>query len=599
SKEDQDEEPSGEMSAAERTKMWDKIGLHKQISGFFSSLVTALIAAGPQIVLVLLIYPRYIMPFPSAQGNFTIINDLFAAIWLFLDVGTSQALVTYFSKHRVERPEKAVHYIQIYIFWQLTTGILQFGVITILGLYYFPTNAQFAHLSYNFIIHSMVQFPGFLMVNILVLRALQRTDLEQIASLLSSFVFKIVIQYACVLLFRQLFENNVRFGEIFGALIGLNVGTWIGGFADYLFAGYLFKKAGYERKMFFRWDFTKEELKEVLVYGIRLVAGNVWVPAVAGLQAILLATHVEDYSSEMAYYQLALTIGQVVALVSMLTNSLQSPISESFTFKEEHGKEKYLARVYTSSFKWVNFINLFLISTLFVLGWRIIITFSGPTWTRATFYLNMVLVFQLLGAYSWIGDKFMLGCNKTKTIMWIWIVEQGVRALGLLIFIPRFGMAGVLFAYIPGLLSKDILLIVAIRKKIIAPKWHLWRIWGIPIVSALINYGLFELFARALWQNDILTTLVLFFLGIFGFINLFAVLTAWLGGWDETELMELKLARDIAPKKLSIILRMLYASVDFGLGLKSPFKGKFPIELWEESQKEMNELQDLKKELQL
>jgi O-antigen/teichoic acid export membrane protein len=584
-------------TSAIRHPGWEKIGLHKQIAGFFVSLITAILAAGPQIVLILFIFPRFIMPFPQAAGIYNITNDLFAALWLMLDVGTSIALVTFFSAHRVERPEKAVHYIQIFIFWQMISGICQFTAVSLFSLYYFPTIERYAYLSYHIFIHSAIQFPGFLSVMLLTLRALQRSDLEQISTLLVNFVFKLGVAYICVLIFRAVFKNSIQFGEIFGAIIGLNVGAWMGNFADFGFSYFLFKRAGYDGSMMFRWDFNKEEVFEVIKFGIRIVLGNVWVPAVATLQTILLTLHVMDYSSEMAYYSLALQIGGVIGLVGMLCDSLQAPISEAYTFKKEHGREQYLARVFTSGFKWVNTINFFLTSALLVIGWRIIIGFSGPTWSRASYYLILILIFQFLGPYSWIGDKFMLGCNMPNLAMIAWIVEQGTRALSLLIFIPLYGMSGVMLAYIPALLTKNLLLLVFIRKKITAPKVYWWQVWATPLIAAVLNYLILESLARLIWDGGIFTSISLFFIAVLGFLNVYSFFMGVLGGWDENELNEMKLAIECSPKALSILLRMIHGSVRLGMKTKSPFVGKSKIDLWDAAQLEMEELQALKKQL--
>jgi len=137
-----------------------------------------------------------------------------------LDLGTSIALVTFFAANRIEHPEKAIHYIQIFIYWQLITGLIQFSSVTVLGLYVFPNSEAYAYLSYAVIIHSMIRFPGFTGVMLLTLRALQRSDLEQISNILVNFVFKLCVNYLCVLIFRAIFANMVEYGEIFGAVMG-------------------------------------------------------------------------------------------------------------------------------------------------------------------------------------------------------------------------------------------------------------------------------------------------------------------------------------------------------------------------------------------
>lgn len=576
---------------------WDKIGLHKQISGFFNSLFTAILVAGPQLVLLLYIYPNFIMPFPNAAGVYSIVNDLFSALWLFLDVGTSIALVTYFSAHRIERPEKAVHYIQIFVYWQLLSGIVQFSVVGGLSLFYFPTVEKYAYLSYHFLIHSMIQFPGFLSVMVLTLRALQRTDLEQISTLLVNFVFKLGVNFVLILFFRWLFRDSVMYGELFGAIVGLNIGAWVGNFADFGFSYYLFRKAGYSGKFIFRWDFTKEEFIEVMKYGIRLVIGNVWVPAVATLQALIITRYVLDYGSEVGYYNLAMQIGQIIGLVGMFTDSVQAPIAEAWEYKVGHGKEKYMERVFISSFKWVNVLNFFLSTSLLVIGGRLIIGFAGPMWARAEFYFFAIVVFHFFAPYSWIGDKFLLGSKMPTTIMWIYIIEQVVRAIGLIIIVPKMGVAGLMWAYLPGLLVKNIILLVVIRKKITAPKMYYWQTWIAPGIAAFVNWALLESFARVMWKGDLLTSILLFFIAVLVFIVIYGFLLGFFGAWDENEMKELELAKQIGHRGLNYFTSVLYWAAQFAFKIKSPFIGKSKIDIWEQAQEEMDELDRMKKKL--
>jgi O-antigen/teichoic acid export membrane protein len=332
-------------------------------------------------------------------------------------------------------------------------------------------------------------------------------------------------------------------------------------------------------------------------YGIRLVLGNVWVPAVQTLQALVITIYVFDYGSEIGYYNLALQIGQIIGLVGMFTDSLQAPIAEAWEYKVAHGKEKYLERLFVSSYKWVNILNFFLSSSLLVIGSRLILGFSGPTWVRAAYFFVPVLISQFLGPYSWIGDKFLLGCKMPTTIMWIWIAEQGIRALGLLILVPLYGMAGVLYAYIPGLLTKNITLLIIIRKKITRPKMYYWQTWIAPGLAALINWFLLESLAKVFWKGDLVTSIGLFFIAVLGFINVYGFLTGFLGAWDQNEMKELEYAVKIGHKAINFFNFVIYNSARLAFIIKSPFIGKSKIDIWEQAQKEMDELQQMKKKL--
>ncbi|HME55020.1 MAG TPA: lipopolysaccharide biosynthesis protein [Candidatus Lokiarchaeia archaeon] len=583
---------------------WDRIGLHKQISGFFISLMAAIIAAGPQVFMILYVYPRYIMPFPQAAGIFGIVNDMFSAVLSVLDLGTSIALVTFFAANRIEHPEKATHYIQLYIYWQLVTGMIQFSTVSILGLYVFPNIDSLAYLSWAVIIHSMIRFPGFTGVMLLTLRALQRSDLEQISNLTVNFVLNFAVNYLCVLLFRWVYLNYTQYGEVFGAVMGLNMGAWLANWTNFFFSYYLFHRAGYKGGALFRLDFTRGELVEVLKYGVRLTIGGTLVPLVALYQTFLLISFVPDYNSEYAYYTLANSLGAVIGLVGMFTDSLQSPIAEAYEFKTAHGKEKYLERVYTTTFKYVNFLNFFLMSVLLVVGWRIIIGFAGPTWARAAFYLNIVLIFQLLGPYAWIGDRFFTACKMPNMAMLIWIMEQSLRAFFMTIFIPFFGLIGMVYGYIPATFCKDLACIIMIRKRITRPKMYFFQNWIGPAIAAVVTYLTLNLVVSMIWNIStqilaIVSSILIFFLAVFGFVMLFCFITGWLGAWDENEMKELKLAVDIAVKGLNLYIKIIYYSIRAGMRTPSPFVGRSKIDIWEGAQVEMDELQRMKKKLVL
>ena len=290
-------------------------------------------------------------------------------------------------------------------------------------------------------------------------------------------------------------------------------------------------------------------------------------------------------------------VGGVIGLVGMFTDSLQAPIAEAWEYKVEHGKEKYMERMFVSSYKWINCLNFFLSTTLLVVGGRIIIAFAGPTWERAEFYFLPVIIFQFLGPYSWIGDKFMLGCKMPTTIMWIWIIEQVIRAIGLIIIIPIMGMAGVLYAYIPGLLVKNILLLIITRKKDYRTKMYYWQTWIAPAIAALINWGLLEGFAKLMWKGDLVTSIVLFFCSVLIFIAFYGFLLGFFGAWDENEMKELELAKLIGHRGLNYYTTVIYYSAKLAYKIRSPFIGKSKIDLWEQAQEEMDELDRMKKKL--
>ena len=75
---------------------------------------------------------------------------------MVFDVGTSFALAKYFAQYRVKNPDKSIHYIQIFIWWQILTGMVQIILIALIGAIIFP-QTNLAHMTWIFISYSIAQ----------------------------------------------------------------------------------------------------------------------------------------------------------------------------------------------------------------------------------------------------------------------------------------------------------------------------------------------------------------------------------------------------------------------------------------------------------
>ncbi len=107
------------------TDKWEQVGSHKQISGFLFGFFMGIIVLIPQIVVTAILLPQYILPFPQVNGWMDLTRNFFSAIWTAFDVGTSIALAKYFSQYRITQPDKAIHYAQIFVWWQMMSGVVQ------------------------------------------------------------------------------------------------------------------------------------------------------------------------------------------------------------------------------------------------------------------------------------------------------------------------------------------------------------------------------------------------------------------------------------------------------------------------------------------
>ncbi|TFG16834.1 MAG: hypothetical protein EU531_05110, partial [Promethearchaeota archaeon] len=136
---------------------WEAIGVHRQLGGFLFTLFLSLFLVLPQLLVSNFIMPQIIQPYPQAAGWYNYAYNFFQIVWILFDFGTSFALAKYFSEHRVKNPKKAIHYIQIYVWWQIFTGIIQVTIIGFMGSIIFPYTAL-AHMSWIFVVYSFIQY---------------------------------------------------------------------------------------------------------------------------------------------------------------------------------------------------------------------------------------------------------------------------------------------------------------------------------------------------------------------------------------------------------------------------------------------------------
>ncbi|MGQ4915680.1 MAG: lipopolysaccharide biosynthesis protein [Candidatus Asgardarchaeia archaeon] len=570
--------------------VWEKIGMHRQIGGFLYSFFITLILVIPYAVLTSLVFPRYIMPFPQAAGWYNWTTNFFLALWTLFDVGTSTAMVKYFAEYRVDQPHIAVRYVQLFIWWQMLSGLCQLFLVAFLGSIFF-SRTFLAYLSWIFVAHSIIQFPGMLLVFSYLFQAMQRLDYKQVADLLYYSFFTIFGQYSMILIFREWGKSNPIFGEALGAGIGYAVGQYVANWMMFFFTLILFKRMGFRFLNLLRVDFGKEEIKKAFTFGGKWTFGSIWVPLVWFFQMYLLSIWLLNYSAWMGYWGLAWGLTQIVSVISLFLNGFLPGISESYSHKKQLLTDLYVSR----GLKWANYLGFWLVSSLFAVGSRFILGAAGPVWATAIILIPPLLVFQLLGPYSWFGDNIFAGVGRTGTAAAVWILEQGLRAMFLVIFIPMYGMLGVVYAYIPALAAKDAAVWILVRKYISRPKPYWWQIFIAPGLAAILNYLWLEALCWVIWDGGMLSSVLIFFIGTFVSLFIYAFIAGVTGAWDKNTLNDLDLSTRIV-KGITILSRLMYKMSAWGSRI-SPFFNKYPIDIYDDAMREAEELTKEKKAL--
>jgi len=570
---------------------WEAIGVHRQLGGFLFTLFLSLFLVLPQLLVSNFIMPQIIQPYPQAAGWYNYAYNFFQIVWILFDFGTSFALAKYFSEHRVKNPKKAIHYIQIYVWWQIFTGIIQVTIIAFMGSIIFPYTAL-AHMSWIFVVYSFIQYPGIFLVFMYTFQGLQRSDLHLISYVAWEVAWLLIGQVIFCYLGRMWGAANPIIGEALGAGIGYAVARCFDFWVTFIMTFIMFKKLGFSPKTCFRIDFTRGEFRESMRYGSRLAVGEGFVQVGWFLQVIITSAFVANYSNNLGWFNLAWTLGQIIQIVSLYGQSLLGAFSES----SAHNK-KTLTKLYVyQAFRWGNYFAYFLISVLFAVGAKFLVGAAGEDYGRpAVQFLVPLLIFHTGGIYSWLVDAVFAGTGRTGYAMLVWIIEQITRALLMFLFVLIFrDMVSVILAYVPAVFAKDFIGWLIVRRKIVKYKVHVFKSFITPAISAIINFIVLYIFGEIIWGiplgDKILNTAIIFIIGIFAFIYFYAFLDAFFGGYDDNTLKELERASDLVQTRvIRIFPRGLKRVAKLGARL-SPFHNKFKITMYEDAMKEAYDL---------
>ncbi len=597
-----EEELEGMAQEVKVVKEWEDVGMHRQISGFLVQLFIGMLIILPNVIMTVLVFPLIILPSPQAAGFYDFTIHFFEAIWLVFDLGTSIVLVKFFAEHRVERPQKAVRYIQIFVWYQMLSGVLQLFLISFLGSLIFP-RTFLAHMSWVFVTHAFFQWPAFFLVFLLIFRAMNRLDFFQVLNILTYGIFNITLQYLVIVIFRAVLGPNIVFGDSLAGAIGYSVGYYVVQIASFLTGLWMFKRLGFSVRNLFRVDFSLSEIKESFVFGTKWAFGNMWVPLGWFLQVFLIATFIPNYTEQQGFFSIAWGFAQIVMLVGLFAESMLGGISESF-----HAHRKVLTQYYAcNAWKWAAFLDFYLVGALVAIGPRLILGGAGQEWAGAAILIPWLLLFHTFGFLSWLGDWMFAGSDRPGWAAGSWIIEQSIRGLLLLLFIPQYlfftsifnsPLVAVMFAYIPALIIKDIYMWFGIRRsEYFQFKWKDLFYQGIiaPIATGISVLIITEIMCSIIWQGDIVTSVIILLLGTFPMIFIASFLFGLLGGFDTNTLAEFKKAAQMA-KGVGVLARLMYWAAEKGANI-SPLHNKFPISIYQEAMDEAQSLTEEKKVL--
>jgi O-antigen/teichoic acid export membrane protein len=558
--------------APPEARPWEEVGFHRPLAGFLTLLSVGLCLFIPLMVYQQIVLRRWLLPSPQAHGSWDLVVRFFEVFWLILDVGTGTAAVRFFAQYRVHEPQRGLRYLQFYLWWQALSGTVQLTAVALLAATALPHTA-YAYLSFYIIVHTLIQFPGFLKLFQYTFRALQRTDYDQTLTLVL-YMAPMLFQTVAVLLMRNWGKAHPGIGPVIGGVLGMGLGLYLTELAVFVVGIVLYRRLGLSLRALLLPAFDWETVRSALGFGSKVAAAQSFAPFGHMVQTVLISLFLANYTEVQGIWSTAYLFTLAYgALPQGLYEELLPAIAEAY----HHGR-RVLCRYYIAQgFKFGGWFSAFVLGALGAVGDRFILGVLGLEWERAAVLALPILAWGAMTFAAHFADRVQQATGRPGLQAILTAGEQALRIGLMVLLLQRLQVWGLLIAYAVALPVKGIAAWLLNTRWILRPRLYLWQSFGAPLLAAAVNYGFLRLVGNFLWHGGWWGSLALLILALLGSLPLYAFFTALLGGWDDGGVAELEQASRLSGAGRPLA-RLLYRAVAWGARL-SPLHNRFPMQI--------------------
>ncbi|MEX2715159.1 MAG: hypothetical protein Q6370_002540 [Candidatus Sigynarchaeota archaeon] len=549
--------------------LWDQIGFHKPMAGFWFNITYTIIAIAASAVLMGYLMSTF-YPYPESMGYRDIAFNLFGFLFLLFDVATGAVMSRFIPEVNIRDPEKLLHYIQYFIFYQMTSGLIQTTLVSIYALYFVPSSTL-AYVTWLMLICSTTQYPGFLSAFSNVLDALQQHHKAQTSRFFSSTVVQRIIEIGFIVLGRLYGASNPAVGEILGISIGAAIGLYVAQFTAMLISAYFFtgimRIYGIKVRDCFRREFTWQEVKPALVYAVKTSIPGIVNGGLNYLNLLLWITYFPQYTSVIVFQAIGGSIADTMDWFGV--PAITPLVAESYMNGKPQLTQYYIGQLARFNALLHGFFLplIILLAMVMTNAW---LALGMINYLPGIAFIIPRMIKLVLNKYNGIPGQVLYGADRpniqvalglTQSFTNFGMLSVYLVLLKLPVLLGISGMAWVMeLGWMPFDITFSTLAYTYIHKKLVKVKFPVAQIAiGIVIPSGLT---LAVLMIGKLLVYDTLYSMGGFFLAAFPSIGMVAILlffmyfplTGALGGWDSTNLAEFKkVSRMSGPSKWIVI----------------------------------------------
>jgi hypothetical protein len=591
------------MAPEQTQEHWEEIGFHKPIAGFWFRFVFIILEI---IIYISIAAPliTYLYPFPESFAYKDTVWGLLRLTFVAFDIGTAGTMDRFISEARINNPTRMIKYIQYFIWYQMTTGLIQVTGIAIYALF-FATQAGLAFLVWIMLFTSLIQYPGFLGVFSGVLNSLQQYDKRTIVDFTQNQIIQNITQAIFILAGRAYGQTHPEIGMLLGISIGAIIGTYIDDFIGVVISGYYFKKVmylhGFTLKKCFTPEFGIDIVKECIVFGLKTSAPYLTIGMVDLFVLTLCLQHIPQYMSYVALYSFASGILSYMNLSILRVTPLYS---ESYN----NGKKILAQNVLTQSWRFGGQILGLFFSLFLVLNHIFPEVFEALglyTYIGALPFIIPIMIFNSIHMFITQTNDVLLGVGRPNVLFFGIFLEQLLVMLLYYLYVVVFKLAATLpgiifllvFMHEVAWILKDTLMYTYIHKKVFKLKFPLMQGVIAPSLSAFVCYMLgvlIKLFVfDPLFKYGVFVAIVpSAILLLMVVLLLYFPLTGYFGGWDTFSLTQFEKVVDMSGPSKPFV-KLMYAMLKKFCKI-SKLHNRFPIEN-AQAIREAQELYELKK----
>ncbi len=550
---------------------WAAVGFHRPLAACLLLLGGGVLFFVPWVWYQTRFQPDVLLPWSQTLDFWELVGQGLAVVWALFDVGVGGAAAWYFATLRPQNPREGFRYFQFYLWWQLLSGAVQLGLCAILATLVI-SETMWAYLSFYFVAHALVQFPGFLSIFGLFFRAIQRLDYEQYTALALT-LGTVALQIIAVALLRRWGAAQPGIGAALGAVYGLSLGMLLAQWSAFIIGALLYKRLGYSLRALFWPTFDSYIAGRALSFGLRLTLGSAAIPAAYFVQAFLLRTRLPDYSDFATNWRILLTF---LAAYELLAQGLFDPLMPALAETYIH-KYRTVAQYYgEQSLRYGMWLSFFLLAVLGGLGPRLLEDFFALRATLLPLFPALLLWGALQGPAG-AADCVLVAAGRPGARSLFILGEQVLRLSLLLALFPRLGMGGIAVAYPAARLVWLLAAWSYAGRKALRARLYVWQSVVAPGGAALVLYNVLQGFSASISLPGGAATLYLTLSVAITGLLLYGFLTGFLGGWDDGGLEELRQAVRLSGPGQPVVWPM-YQAICLGARI-SPLHGSFAIDL--------------------